>query len=171
MTDMKMTVQFDEYDGEIKINVISFIDSLDEESKHLLLSDGGWLNLITPHIIKEMKTAVSSRNYNGTYYELREALLTGEAVEKMVKLFISSLLREMQYKELWENYYRDRYRASDRAFRQAFTDAYGNVDQRYFEISHRAEEGIQMPSYMNLPSVDEKVDALMREMFEKEDEE
>jgi hypothetical protein len=90
----EVKAQVDIYKGYVRLNILDMIHNLDDDAKESLISDGGWWDFITKEIFNEIKMAFTTKSYNSRCYELRQTLLTGDAMPKILTHFLEGLLRD-----------------------------------------------------------------------------
>jgi hypothetical protein len=106
---VNFTTRLDPYTGTLKLNILEILEELDEETKKLIISDGGWWNLISHQMAEDITDKFSRESYNSEYTKLRQIILNSESMPKVIRewaiAMIESREKAKEEEQYWSNAY------------------------------------------------------------------
>jgi len=107
----KIDVDFDSYKGNMSINILQFINEMDDETKKELVSDGGFWSFVSYEMVEGIVHEFSRENYNSEYTKLRQMILNSESMPSVIREWAVSVFESMERAKEESDYWRNGYYA------------------------------------------------------------
>lgn len=107
--EIKVDGKLNTYKGNLTVNILELVNSLDDETKQVFLQDGGWRNLITAEMAKDITNKFSRENYDSLYTDLRLKIINSESMPKVIREWAKSLIASQEYAKEREKYWDQAY--------------------------------------------------------------
>jgi len=102
---VSFSTTFDPYHGVLKMNLLEILQDLDEDAKQQIISDGGWWNIISEQMARDIVDKFSRENYDSEYTNLRKIILTGEGMSGVIREFAVSMAEATEHAKESESYW------------------------------------------------------------------
>jgi len=99
------TTRFDPYKGILEMHLLEILQGLDDDTKKLLLSDGGYWSLLTHEFAKDLISQFSRDNYNYLITELRTMILNSDAMPKVIREWATTMIESREHAKESESYW------------------------------------------------------------------
>lgn len=124
---IKFEVKMDPYSGKMEINLMQFLQELDDETLDQLMSDGGYWPFISKHFIKDIINGFSNPGFNSKIFEIRQGILNSESIHTMIRTFLEGIVRDTAHQV-----------ATGKDYERAYWDLYNGI--REIEVLDRSLE-------------------------------
>ena len=102
---VSFTTRFDPYKGRLEMNLLEILNDLDDEAKQLIISDGGWWNIISEQMARDIVDKFSRDSYNPEYTNLRKIILNSEGMSGVIREWAVAMAESREHAQEAESYW------------------------------------------------------------------